>query len=405
MTVKITRRKNNTLSDGTASVILQVIHERKVKKITLPETFKCTPEEWNEDKREFTRKFESYKESNIQLRAIEARANEIINEQFKLGKAITFNSFEEKFRGLKKKIPTLYTFFDERINEMKAKNELSNAEIYKTTERVLLKFEPNKNLNFNEVNYIFLTRFEAFLKERGNKGSINNYMRTIRALFNEAMKREFIESENFPFKTDFNNKGYSFSHIKSDAKPRALNENDLEKIKNFPISDYPRLNLGYKIFMFSYYARGININDIAKLKPENFYNGRIEYTRTKTKGKFTVNLSENLNKIIEEFKSESQIYIFPILNDFHKTPQQVKYRISKVTKQINEKLKELQKILNIEIPMTTYVARHTFATTLKRKGGDIAKISESLGHRNINTTTAYLKKFENNEIDKLDELL
>ena len=93
-------------------------------------------------------------------------------------------------------------------------------------------------------------------------------------------------------------------------------------------------------------------------------------------------------------------YIFPILDRrIHKTEQQIYDRVRKVLKHVNKALHEWSRLLGLKVELTTYVARHTFATVLKRSGVNIAIISESLGHSDLSTTQIYLDSFENSQID------
>jgi site-specific recombinase XerD len=99
-------------------------------------------------------------------------------------------------------------------------------------------------------------------------------------------------------------------------------------------------------------------------------------------------------------------YIFPILNkNVHQTNAQITNRIHKITAQINDDLKEIGKMVGIDIPLSTYVARHTYASVLKRGGASVAKISQALFHTNLKTTQIYLKDFSDEEIDKMNEEL
>ena len=94
-------------------------------------------------------------------------------------------------------------------------------------------------------------------------------------------------------------------------------------------------------------------------------------------------------------------YIFPILDRaIHRTEQQIHNRIHKVLVHVNKGLREWSRILGLKTTLTTYVARHTFATVLKRSGVSVALISESLGHSDLSTTQIYLDSFENSQIDE-----
>ena len=102
-------------------------------------------------------------------------------------------------------------------------------------------------------------------------------------------------------------------------------------------------------------------------------------------------------EIINKYKS-SCLYLFPILSSFHKTEQQKLNRIHKVIGKVNKYLKSLGKELKIDKKITTYVARHSFSTTLKRAGVSTSVISEALGHSSEKVTQIYLDSFENTQM-------
>lgn len=105
-------------------------------------------------------------------------------------------------------------------------------------------------------------------------------------------------------------------------------------------------------------------------------------------------------QIIKKYESESKGYLFPILNaNIHKTPLQKQNRIHKMLGKINKNLKLIAAQLNVDANMTTYVARHSFASVLKKSGVSIALISEALGHSDLSTTQVYLDSFDNAQID------
>jgi len=130
----------------------------------------------------------------------------------------------------------------------------------------------------------------------------------------------------------------------------------------------------------------------------------LRYTRSKTGEKFCFRLSEEAQKLIALYNSDSS-YLFPILSEFHKSPQQQKDRIHKVQGQINKALKQVALVVGIEVNLTFYVARHTMATTLKRKQVSTDVISELMGHQDIRTTQIYLAKFGSEVINEAGNLL
>lgn len=278
-------------------------------------------------------------------------------------------------------------------------------EAYINTKKAVERYTDKGSLSFLEVTPAFLKDFESYLFSTGcTAGGIGAYYRTFRALINQAIREGILKQELYPFKNQFNSKGYDMSKLKTSYNPRALSLEDMEKFKNFDIEKYPWLKQTHSIAMFIYYSKGMNFADLCHLKWENIYE-RLNYTRRKTGGNFSIKLSKQIEDIIEQYKGNNPFYVFPFLTEYHATEKQKRYRIGKCRKKFNSDLKEICKILEIPVNMTSYVLRHTYATTLKRKGASIALISQSMGHKNIEVTNHYLKSFENEEIDKLDELL
>ena len=138
---------------------------------------------------------------------------------------------------------------------------------------------------------------------------------------------------------------------------------------------------------------------MALLTSDNIIDNRLVYFRKKTKKLIKLPLQEKAIRIIQYYQNKNRKYIFPILFDTHVSELQKRYRIHDVIADINKYLKEIGKELNIPINLTTYVARHSFATVLKREGVSTSIICESLGHSSEKVTQIYLDSFENSQID------
>ena len=159
------------------------------------------------------------------------------------------------------------------------------------------------------------------------------------------------------------------------------------------------LSFARDLFLFSYYSAGINFTDIATLRPSNIHDGVIQYHRHKTGKELRFPLTMQNVAILKKYLStDGNEYIFPILDSRrHKSSQQIFNRIHKVLVAVNKNLETLGKMAGID-KLTTYVARHTYATVMKRSGVNIAIISETMGHSDIKTTQIYLDSFEDTQI-------
>lgn len=407
ISTKVLLYKHKTLSDGKHPITLQVIHSGKRKNISLG--FYATEKEWNEKKNCYKRTAENAETKNMALTRYALLAQKIVDESILAGKPISLTEFKRKFTGKQTTSQDVFSFVRELLQEMETGGNIGNLTVYRNVKNSLEKF-CNGSLTFADINNSFLHKYEAWLaSEKYDRSgcaqsTIHLYMRTIRSIFNKAIARELINQELYPFRNQFNPKGYSLSHLKLEANYRALSQEELEKFKTFDTEKYPELATSYYYFMFMYYCRGINWSDLANLKRSNIQNDRIYYKRKKTGKLFTVKMSNALKDIISKFDHEP--YLFPILSAQHKTPASKKNRIRKCLKQTNRGLKEIAMRLEIDAEnITTYTARHTYAMSLKRGGVNMNIISDALGHADIKVTQHYLSRFEDNVLDLADEVL
>ena len=179
------------------------------------------------------------------------------------------------------------------------------------------------------------------------------------------------------------------------------------KIAGLPSSSVLPTQEKFEILQISeldLFKTDINFTDMATLRYRDIVHGRICYSRHKTQKLISCCLVPNALQIVEKYRKSNctdEDYVFPILDRMiHQTPQQIFNRTHKVLGKVNRELKVLGKRIGLAIPLTTYVARHTYATVLKRSGVNIAIISESLGHSDLATTQIYLDSFENSQIDE-----
>lgn len=396
-TIKTILYVQKTLKNNQNPVMLY-IYEDKVYRISLG--YSCTSKEWDEKQGRFKKNIENYKVKNLNLRKFELKASEIIDNFVREGKRFHFETFKNEFLGIEKQEKTFYEFFEEMVEEKRTLDKIGTMLAYKDALSTMRRFKGG-NLTFIDVDYSLLKGLEVYLFQTGSTGGgIGARMRSIRAVYYEGIRRGLIVKENNPFSTAMNKNGYSLSKLKSKKNPRALSEEDLQKLKDFEYLQNPTLIKSYLYFMFSYYMFGMNFADISTLKKENVHDGRIMYKRQKTGKQFNLKIPNEAKVIMDYFDSENN-YIFPILNDsVHKTAQQKKDRTMKVLKKCSKDFTAIANILNLENKkFTFYTARHSSATTLKRGGVSTDIISEALGHSNTQITQLYLKQFENSVLD------
>ena len=335
--------------------------------------------------------------------------NKIILEKEKeyQEKILEFNSEQKEYTAAslvenkqkKLQLKTVKEFYEQLIKEFEETNKVGNRLIYKTSFNSLKAFtRSDLNFYFSDINTDWLYNYEKWQRRKGNKETtISLQFRTLRSAYNKAIEEKAATKKNYPFDD------YKVGEFKTKTKKRAISKDEvMQVITTETINATPPRILARDIFTFSYLCGGIPFVDISNLTMKNIQRGRILYTRQKTHGDINIKLCDQAKEIIKKyaFHQKTANYLFPILNaNIHKTELQKQNRRHKVLAQVNNELKELATELEIESKLTTYVARHSFASVLKKSGVSVALISEALGHTDLKTTQIYLDSFENTQID------
>ncbi len=286
------------------------------------------------------------------------------------------------------------------IEQLKSAGKFSSAARCKVVLTHLQRLRM-ANVRFDEITIDHIQRYESALRSWGCKpNTIATMISVLKAIYNKALaNKAFVFKEN-PFLA------YNIGRLKEKTRKRAVLKEDIIRLMEapLPLTHSPYTELSRDIFLFSYFSAGINFRDIAMLRYADYADGRIYYCRRKTGKKMNCRILPQAQYIIAKYDREDAAeddYIFPILDkNIHITPLQIRNRLNKVLRHINRELKGWGKRLGLKFPLTTYVARHTYATVLKRSGVSTSLISESLGHSSEKITQIYLDSFENSQIDE-----
>jgi integrase/recombinase XerD len=311
----------------------------------------------------------------------------------------SFSLFERDFVKKAKRNYVIH-FFDEEIERLRTARRYGYIIPYTQTRNHIKSYYGNNELRFDQVNYSFLKGFESFLMARNvKKSTISVYMRTLRTVYNTAIKAGLCPEEDYPFFSRINQNGYSLASLKHQSQKRAIDIEQVRLIKDHLLLPKTKLFDYRNYWLFMYYCRGMNFSDIADLEWSDIIEGRLQYHRNKNNRAYNIKLIDEAIEILDYYKGKgSGNYVFPI----HKTMENTekRYKEAKLTlKEMNKQMNGLAKQLEIDANLTTYVARHTWATGLKNKGYPISIISEGLGHSSEKTTATYLKQFENSVLD------
>lgn len=371
--------------------MLRVTKDRKRKYVSLG--ISVNPENWDFSKnqpkaecpnREYIELLIADKLKEYSAKIVELKAT---NQEF------TSTTLVEKVCVNRVNRKTVGDLFKAHINNLTSSGRKSYALSIKQLYNSLIEFNGHLDIPFAEMDIAWLRRYEAFLRRKGlAENTIGIRFRTLRSIYNVAIEEDAVSAELYPFKK------LKVSKLHQETAKRALSKEDIERVLSYKSTNrYMRFPID--IFAFTYYCGGINFVDIAHLTKANIVDGRLIYKRQKTKKLIKIPLQPQAVALIGKYRIDDSLYLFPILSDFHKTDIQQANRIHKVISKVNERLKQIGNALNLPITLTTYVARHSQATVMKRAGVSTAVIREIMGHSSERVTQIYLDSFDNEQVD------
>lgn len=380
--------------EGT--IYYQIIYKRKVRQLL--SAYHVLSSEWDESYSTVTTDNKSERKSHIlavrrgirqdieRLTRIERRleANEL---------SYTADDIVNEFRRYVREY-SLFHFMEGIIARLKQNGKVRTSETYKSTLDSFRKFRGGEDIMLDGVTSEIMEGYEAWHRMRGiAPNTISFYTRILRAVYNRAVEDDIIENR-YPFR-------HVYTGIDKTVK-RALPLDTIRRIKRLDLSSSPALDFARDMFLMSFYLRGMSFVDMAFLKKADLEDGHITYRRRKTGQQLTIEWTREMQAIIDKHPENASRYLLPII----KTPgadERCIYRNSSYN--INHNLKKIAGLAGIAIPLTLYVARHSWASAAKVKGIPLSVISEGMGHNSEATTQIYLASLDSSVVDKANSLI
>lgn len=291
---------------------------------------------------------------------------------------------------MKTKIKVVETFIEEQIKQLREEHRFGTANNYEKTMRSLESFVRNKKLTFTNFNEQLIADYNTYLISKGlMRNSISFYMRNLRAIYNKAVKQKIVKKKEL------------FSEVYTGidkTRKRAVDERLISKLYNMKLDNNDVLSLTRDIFIFSYCMRGMSFVDIAYLKKSDISNGVISYCRRKTGQLMNVRIESCMQRIINKYKENASEYIFPIIKSDDKGEAYKQYRSG--INIYNRNLGILSDMIGSGCKLSSYTARHSWATAARKHDVPISVISAGMGHSSETTTQIYLKSIEDDVVDR-----
>ena len=390
--IKLKFRPSVKLDKG-GTLYYQLIFNRRVKHLNTP--YKIMLSEWD-DKNGCIVFSNVDPIRNHQLESIVRciqwdiqRLEKIVGEYAGKGVAYNLGHIAVAYQELCMK-HSLFVYMEELVVQYRSYGQIRTSETYLTTLNSFKRFRMNVDVVLEEINSELLLSYEYYLKVKGvSPNTISFYMHRLRAVYNRAVEQGLIE-QRFPFRK-------VKTSIEKTAK-RAIPIKYIRKLKSLDLEKSPSLAFARDMFLFSFYTRGMSFIDIAYLHKKDLRNGFLTYRRKKTGQKLQIHWEMCMQQILNLHPANANSPF--MLSIIENSEKDCRRQYQNALTRINRNLKKLGEKVGLEVPLTMYVARHSWATTAHNEGIPLAVICEGMGHYNEKTTQIYLASLENSVVDK-----
>ena len=288
---------------------------------------------------------------------------------------------QHKYRKLER---SFFLFMEHRIADLSKAGQDSTAENYQSAFGCFREFRRKKDLAISDLTGNIMQDFQKYMKRKGlAMNTISLYNRNLRAAYNYALDEGLLREDRRPFCKVFTGQ--------EKTRKRAVKADIVKRLIRLPLEGHPELVFARDIFLFCIYTRGMAFVDVAHLTATAPQGQTLVYKRSKTGQQLEVELPKCALEIIARYKEPGNPYLFPILHNVE-AGKTTRYRTA--LREYNRRLHRLSDRLGMEKPLSSYVARHTWASLAKWNGVSDSVISEAMGHANIMTTIIYLASLD-----------
>ena len=387
------RPSTNESKEGI--IYYQIIQNRVIRQ--LKTDYRLFMHEWDDDNNAIIATNDSrqnYLQSieeriDWDIKRLQSIINQLENKRVKYTADDIISTFQKQANE-----QSLFNFMQGVIAQLQQMGKQRTSETYRCTLKSFMQFREDKDVLLEDIDSDLMQMYEAYLRNKGlTKNSTSFYMRILRAVYNSAIEKDLTTNRN-PFK-------HVYTGIDKTIK-RAIPLKAIKQIKNLDLSLQPSLDFARDMFLFSFYTRGMSFIDMAYLKKKDLANGILSYRRRKTGQQLFIRWEKCMQEIVDKYDNSLSEYLLPIIKPM-KGDERTHYQNAMYL--INRKLKEIGKMTGVQLPLTMYVARHSWASVAKNKNVPISVISEGMGHDSEMTTQIYLASLDTAVVDRANKMI
>lgn len=397
----------SAIADHEGVIYYQIIHDRKVRQMS--SMIRLFPHEWDE------------KRSVVEMRNAGCRCHLLLSVRERIRWDLErFNRITQRLESEQ----TNYTvndvvdafnhyadegsfsnFIEHIIIRLKENGKIRTSETYTATKRSFQSFLlgcsrtlPTEaapgDIMLDNITSECMEAYEGWLRARGvAPNTVSFYTRILRAVYNRAVECGLIENRK-PFR-------HVYTGVDKTIK-RALPFAALKTIKKLDLSSCAALDYARDMFMLSFYLRGMSFIDMAFLRKSDLSHGFLTYRRRKTGQRLVIEWTREMQQILNKYPVNTSDYLLPIIR---RKGTNERYTYRNVSYNINRSLKKIGRMIGAMMPLTLYVARHSWASVAKAKGIPLSVISEGMGHDSESTTQIYLSQLDTSAVDRANAII
>lgn len=393
---------------GRGVVYYQVIHERRLGRIFTD--YRLMAGEWDAGRHTVAVPHVRSERGKV-LYGMRQRIRQDIDRLHRIIRRLEYREYYsvddvvEEYERYRRRY-TLFAYMESNISRLCAQGKTRTAETYMAALRSFRKFRGGEDLMLDALSGEVLEAYELWHHRRGVAANTSSfYMRILRALYNRAIDQDIIDDRR-PFR-------HVYTGVDKTEK-RALPLVDLRRLRGLELTEHPALAYARDMFMLSFCMRGMSFVDMSFLRKTDLRDGVVTYRRRKTGQLLKVRWTGEMQAIVDRYApgavspggpapggyapSADSPYLLPILGSEVEEEGDVTYR--RKAYNINRALKRIGVMLNLGVPLTLYVARHSWASVARQQGVPLSVISEGMGHESEQTTRIYLASLDATQVDR-----
>ncbi len=376
------------------SLVFQLIHERTVCRIK--SNCKIFNDEWDAASGQIILPSPtSFRYRQLSLVRFKVdwkmrRLRRIVDEMEQAGKQWNLDDVAERFVSGNDTSQSVFSFIYAQIRRKKQLGKVRSSETYQATLNSFMRFCKGEDLTFDMIVAELVELYEAELLGQGlSRNTTSFYMRILRTNYRLAVEKG-LTPDNHPFR-------HVYCGMDKTVK-RSISLSEIKRIRELDLSS--TLDYARDMFLFSFYTCGMSFVDMAYLRKKDLKNGYLSYRRKKTGQLLTIKWTGQMEAILEKYRSNDTQFLLPIITREDGTERR---QYQNQMRKINRRLKDISASAKLNVPLSLYYSRHSWATIARGKGIPLSVISKGLGHNSETTTQIYLDSIKSYEVDEANK--